>query len=97
MTILKTSVIGFPRIGKTRELKFASEKFFKKELSEAELQKVAAEIRRYGWEKQKAAGISYIPSNDFSFYDNVLDTAFLFNIIPINTFKSIQYLISLFI
>ena len=82
MTILKTSVIGFPRIGKTRELKFASEKFFKKELSEAELQKVAAEIRRYGWEKQKAAGISYIPSNDFSFYDNVLDTAFLFNIIP---------------
>ncbi|MBP5246290.1 MAG: 5-methyltetrahydropteroyltriglutamate--homocysteine S-methyltransferase [Fibrobacter sp.] len=82
MTIQKTSVIGFPRIGKNRELKFASEKFFKGELSEAELQKVAAEIRRYGWEKQKAAGISYIPSNDFSFYDNVLDTAFLLNVIP---------------
>ena len=79
---IKTSVIGFPRIGKNRELKFASEKFFKGEISEAELQKVAAEIRQYGWQKQKAAGIDFIPSNDFSFYDNVLDTAFLLNVIP---------------
>ena len=79
---IKTSVIGFPRIGKNRELKFASEKFFKGEISEAELQNVAAEIRQYGWAKQKAAGIDFIPSNDFSFYDNVLDTAFLFGIVP---------------
>jgi 5-methyltetrahydropteroyltriglutamate--homocysteine methyltransferase len=79
---IKTSVIGFPRIGKNRELKFASEKFFKGDISEAELQKVAAEIRQYGWQKQKAAGIDFIPSNDFSFYDNVLDTAFLLNVIP---------------
>ena len=79
---IKTSVIGFPRIGKNRELKFASEKFFKGEISEAELPKVAAEIRQYGWQKQKAAGIDFIPSNDFSFYDNVLDTAFLLNVIP---------------
>ena len=82
MSNKKTSVIGFPRIGKARELKFASEKFFKGEISEAELQKVAAEIRLYGWQKQKAAGIDFIPSNDFSFYDNVLDTAFLFGIVP---------------
>jgi len=82
MSIKKTSVIGFPRIGKARELKFASEKFFKGEISEAELQKVAAEIRLYGWQKQKAAGIDFIPSSDFSFYDNVLDTAFLFGIVP---------------
>ncbi len=82
MSNKKTSVIGFPRIGKARELKFASEKFFKGEINEAELQKVAAEIRQYGWQKQKAAGIDFIPSNDFSFYDNVLDTAFLFGIIP---------------
>ncbi|WP_295096808.1 5-methyltetrahydropteroyltriglutamate--homocysteine S-methyltransferase [uncultured Fibrobacter sp.] len=82
MSNKKTSVIGFPRIGKARELKFASEKFFKGEISEAELQKVAAEIRQYGWAKQKAAGIDFIPSNDFSFYDNVLDTAFLFGIVP---------------
>jgi len=82
MTAKKTSVIGFPRIGKARELKFASEKFFKGEVSEADLQKTAAEIRQYGWQKQKAAGISFIPSNDFSFYDNVLDTAFLLGAVP---------------
>jgi 5-methyltetrahydropteroyltriglutamate--homocysteine methyltransferase len=82
MTTKNTSVIGFPRIGKNRELKFASEKFFKGEISETELQKVAADIRLYGWKKQNEAKISYIPSNDFSFYDNVLDTAFLFNVIP---------------
>ena len=86
---IKTSVIGFPRIGKNRELKFASEKFFKGEISEAELQKVAAEIRQYGWQKQKAAGIDFIPSNDFSFYDNVLDTAFLLNVIP-ERYKSLE-------
>ena len=82
MTTKNTSVIGFPRIGKARELKFASEKFFKGEVSEAELQKVAAEIRQYGWQKQKAAGINFIPSNDFSFYDNVLDTSFLLGAVP---------------
>ncbi len=82
MTTKNTSVIGFPRIGKNRELKFASEKFFKGEISEAELQKVAEEIRLYGWKKQREANISFIPSNDFSFYDNVLDTAFLLNVIP---------------
>ena len=86
---IKTSVIGFPRIGKNRELKFASEKFFKGDISEAELQKVAAEIRQYGWQKQKAAGIDFIPSNDFSFYDNVLDTAFLLNVVP-ERYKSLE-------
>ena len=82
MTTKKTSVIGFPRIGKKRELKFASEKFFKGEVSENELRKVAAEIRLYGWQKQQEAGIDFIPSNDFSFYDNMLDTAFLLGAVP---------------
>ena len=82
MTTKKTSVIGFPRIGKKRELKFASEKFFKGEISEAELVKTAADIRLYGWRKQREAGIGFIASNDFSFYDNLLDTAFLLNAIP---------------
>ena len=75
-------MIGFPRIGKKRELKFASEKFFKGEISEAELVKTAADIRLYGWQKQREAGIGFIASNDFSFYDNLLDTAFLLNAIP---------------
>ena len=79
---MKTSVIGFPRIGKNRELKFASEKYFKKEISEAELLAVAKEIRKGNWLSQKNANVSFISSNDFSFYDNVLDTAVLLNVIP---------------
>ena len=82
MTKRKTSVIGFPRIGKKRELKFASESFFKGDITEGELRQVAADLRRYGWKKQKDAGITFIPSNDFSFYDNVLDTAFIFGVVP---------------
>ena len=78
----RTSVIGFPRIGKNRELKFASEKYFKGEISASELEKTAAELRSYGWKKQADADISFIPSNDFSFYDNMLDTAFLLGAIP---------------
>ena len=79
---MNTAVIGYPRIGKDRELKFASEKFFKGEIGEDQLQSAAASIRKENWLKQKDEGITYISSNDFSFYDNVLDTAFLFNIIP---------------
>ncbi|MBP5491459.1 MAG: 5-methyltetrahydropteroyltriglutamate--homocysteine S-methyltransferase [Clostridiales bacterium] len=79
---MKTSVIGFPRIGRNRELKFASEKFFKGEISEQELLLTAKEMQKFAIETQKNAGIDYISSNDFSFYDNVLDTAFLFNIVP---------------
>ena len=79
---MKTSVIGYPRIGKDRELKFASEKFFKGELDEKGLLEVARKIREEDLLAQKNAGITYLSSNDFSFYDNVLDTAFLFNVIP---------------
>ena len=79
---MNTSVIGYPRIGKDRELKFASEKFFNGEIDEAGLLNVAKTIRKEDLLKQKEAGITYISSNDFSFYDNVLDTAFLFNVIP---------------
>ena len=79
---MKKAVIGFPRIGKDRELKFASEKYFKGEVGEDFLFETAKELRAYGWKKQQEAGIDFISSNDFSFYDNVLDTAVLFNVIP---------------
>ena len=82
MTKRKTSVIGFPRIGKKRELKFASESFFKGDITEGELRQIAKDIRHYGWQKQNDAEITFIPSNDFSFYDNVLDTAFIFGVVP---------------
>ena len=79
---MTTSIIGYPRIGAQRELKFATEKFFKKELSEADLQAVAATQRQANWQKQAEAGIDFIASNDFSFYDTTLDTAFALNIVP---------------
>ncbi|MCR5212908.1 MAG: 5-methyltetrahydropteroyltriglutamate--homocysteine S-methyltransferase [Eubacterium sp.] len=79
---MKTSVIAYPRIGKDRELKFASEKFFKGQITEDVLSATAYEIRKENLLKEKEAGISFISSNDFSFYDNVLDAAYLFNIIP---------------
>lgn len=82
MSEVKVSVSGFPRVGKDRELKFAEEKYFRGEISEDILQKVARELRLSNWQEQKKAGIDLIPSNDFSFYDQLLDTAVLFNIIP---------------
>ena len=79
---MQTSVIGFPRIGTLRELKFASEKYFRKETSVDELTQTAKELRKTHWLIQKEAGIDYISSDDFSFYDMTLDTAVLLNIIP---------------
>ncbi len=79
---MKTSVIGYPRIGKDRELKFASEKYFRDEITENELLETSKALRLSHWEVQKSNGIDYISSNDFSFYDNVLDTAVLLNAIP---------------
>ncbi len=79
---MQTSVIGFPRIGALRELKFASEKYFKNEISSEELLQTAKELRSRHWTVQKNAGIDYISSNDFSFYDLVLDTAVLLGIVP---------------
>jgi 5-methyltetrahydropteroyltriglutamate--homocysteine methyltransferase len=80
--MMQTSVIGFPRIGTLRELKFASEKYFRKEIEAEELQQIAETLRKTHWSIQKEAGIDYISSNDFSFYDMTLDTAVLLNIIP---------------
>ena len=79
---MQTSVIGFPRIGTLIELKFSSEKYFRKELEAEELQQIAETLRTTHWSIQKEAGIDYISSNDFSFYDMTLDTAVLLNIIP---------------
>lgn len=79
---MQTSVVGFPRIGTLRELKFASEKYFRKEIDAAELLQIAKNLRKTHWNTQKHAGIDYISGNDFSFYDMLLDTAALFGIIP---------------
>jgi 5-methyltetrahydropteroyltriglutamate--homocysteine methyltransferase len=76
------SVIGFPRVGKLRELKFITEKYFKGEILQKQLEQTAAELREEHWRLQKKAGIDLIPSNDFSFYDGMLDLCMLLNVIP---------------
>lgn len=79
---MQTSVIEFPRIGTLRELKFASEKYFRKEIQASELLDTAKTLRAIHWNTQKDAGIDHISSNDFSHYDLMLDTAVLLGIVP---------------
>ncbi|MCC8196627.1 MAG: 5-methyltetrahydropteroyltriglutamate--homocysteine S-methyltransferase [Ruminococcus sp.] len=79
---MQSSIIGYPRVGSQRELKFATEKYFRNEMGSSELYSVASGIRKSQWAIEKESGLDYIPSNDFSFYDTTLDTAVLLNIIP---------------
>jgi 5-methyltetrahydropteroyltriglutamate--homocysteine methyltransferase len=80
--MLKTATLGFPRIGANRELKKAIESYWKGTISIDELKKAASEIKTKNWQTQKSAGIHFIPSNDFSFYDQVLDSIALFGAVP---------------
>lgn len=79
---MQNSVIGFPRIGKLRELKFTTEKYFKGDITQDELEKKAQELRREHWKIQEQAGVDFIASNDFSFYDGMLDLTVLLNAVP---------------
>lgn len=79
---MQSAVVGFPRVGKLRELKFASETYFRGEIDSKELSETAKKLRKEHWAYQKNSGIQYISSNDFSFYDGMLDTAVLLNVIP---------------
>ncbi len=76
------SNLGFPRMGAARELKFALESFWSGKTTEADLRATARTLRRRHWQLQKEAGIEQIPSNDFSFYDHVLDTVALVGAVP---------------
>ena len=80
--IIKSASLGFPRIGAKRELKTALEQFWKGNISRDDLLKTAAELRKRHWKLQKDKGIDVIPSNDFSLYDHVLDTAIMVGAIP---------------
>ena len=79
---METTVLGYPRIGARRELKKATEAFWAGLETRAGLTETAAALRRQVWETLRDAGLSCIPSNTFSLYDHVLDTAVLFNAIP---------------
>jgi 5-methyltetrahydropteroyltriglutamate--homocysteine methyltransferase len=77
-----SNVAGFPRIGPQRELKFATEGHWRGEVSEPELLETAKRIRLDNWRFMQGAGIDLIPSNDFSLYDQVLDTIAMVGAVP---------------
>jgi 5-methyltetrahydropteroyltriglutamate--homocysteine methyltransferase len=85
----KNSIVGFPRIGEKRELKFALEKFWAKGCEFDEVEKTANELKIRHWEYQKNAGIELISSNDFSYYDGMLDTIMMLGCVP-QRFATIQ-------
>ena len=74
--------LGFPRIGPKRELKWALESFWSGKTDQKALLEVAANVRLENWKLQRKLGISHIPSNDFSLYDQVLDTTLMVGAIP---------------
>jgi 5-methyltetrahydropteroyltriglutamate--homocysteine methyltransferase len=77
-----SNVAGFPRIGRNRELKFATEGYWRGETSADELAATAKAIRLENWKLMQDGGIDLIPSNDFSYYDQVLDTIALVGAVP---------------
>jgi 5-methyltetrahydropteroyltriglutamate--homocysteine methyltransferase len=85
----KNYVIGFPRIGEQRELKRVLEKYWAQEVAFSEVEHVALELKQRHWEYQNDAGIDCISCNDFSLYDNMLDTSVMLGAIPAR-FKGLE-------
>ncbi|MCH7396890.1 5-methyltetrahydropteroyltriglutamate--homocysteine S-methyltransferase [Belliella sp. DSM 107340] len=79
---MQTHNLGYPRIGSQRELKKACENYWAGKITRQELFQVGNEIKLSNWTLQKECGIDLIPSNDFSYYDHVLDLAFTVGAIP---------------
>ncbi|HUZ03268.1 MAG TPA: 5-methyltetrahydropteroyltriglutamate--homocysteine S-methyltransferase [Thermomicrobiaceae bacterium] len=78
----KSSILGYPRIGKHRELKKAVEGFWAGKSTADQLAETARDIRRAAWGVQQRSGIDLIPANDFSYYDQMLDTICLTGLVP---------------
>jgi 5-methyltetrahydropteroyltriglutamate--homocysteine methyltransferase len=79
---MKTNNLGYPRIGSDRELKKANEQYWSGKISADNLLTIGKNIRKENWALQFNAGIDLIPSNDFSFYDQVLDLSLTLGVIP---------------
>ncbi|WP_037321082.1 5-methyltetrahydropteroyltriglutamate--homocysteine S-methyltransferase [Amycolatopsis orientalis] len=82
MTEIGTTVLGYPRIGPDRELKRALERYWAGKIDEAALLETGRALRTRTWRELKDAGLDSVPSNTFSHYDQVLDTAELFGALP---------------
>lgn len=79
---IKSAILGFPRMGENRELKKAAESYWSGKISAQELIQTGKNLRKAHWTLLKTHGLDVVPSNDFSYYDQVLDHAILFNAIP---------------
>lgn len=90
-----THNLGFPRMGKNRDLKKAVEKFWRDPTARHDLLQTASRLRQEHWRLQKAAGIDIIPSNDFSLYDQMLDHICLFGCVPARYLESGRQIASL--
>ena len=80
--MVSSANLGFPRIGTTRELKKAVESYWAGNSTLEDILRVARDLRIANWQLQMNAGINHIPSNDFSMYDQMLDTAVMLGVIP---------------
>ncbi len=74
------NILGFPRIGKNRELKKALESFWNEKCSSKDLESISKDLRKEHWELQKE--LDFVCVNDFSLYDNILDIAYSLNAKP---------------
>ncbi|MBB3037513.1 5-methyltetrahydropteroyltriglutamate--homocysteine S-methyltransferase [Hoyosella altamirensis] len=89
MSEYRSSILGYPRIGPRRELKRALESYWRGGISQEELVAAGRELQEQTWSELAATGLSQVPGNTFSYYDHVLDTAFLFGAIP-QRFKALE-------
>ncbi|MFF4293898.1 5-methyltetrahydropteroyltriglutamate--homocysteine S-methyltransferase [Streptomyces vinaceus] len=78
----RATVHGYPRQGQNRELKKAVEGYWKGRVSADALRRTAAELRRSHWQQLTDAGITEVPTGDFSYYDHVLDTSVMVGAVP---------------
>ncbi len=80
--MIQTALLGYPRIGAGRELKRALERYWASQIGEQALHEETAQIRAHHWKTVRDAGITFVPSGDFSLYDHVLDTAVMLGAVP---------------
>ena len=81
-----STVHGYPRIGGRRELKVATEAYWAGRTTAEELEATGRELRRDAWTFLRDAGIDEVPSNHFSFYDQMLDTIAMVGAVPYDLF-----------
>ncbi|KOU28766.1 5-methyltetrahydropteroyltriglutamate--homocysteine methyltransferase [Streptomyces sp. WM6368] len=78
----RATVYGYPRQGQNRELKKAIEGYWKGRVTADALRRTASDLRRSNWQQLADAGITEVPTGDFSYYDHVLDTSVMVGAVP---------------